>query len=291
MSQVIVFSGFQNEMLKAEIEEAGGKVATTVTAKTTMVIIKDRDAKDTKIVNTAKSLGIPIDELSYYKVKSNIKLHEFYDCAEFIAHKNSKSQKSFVPSLKQLKAKFGPLGHGDLIDFNEYSIFHDCFIVYKVDNVEKLLRNKNKNDGLLIPIQVSEHMVNPWQQYGRFYENFSYALNIELASNSWLVKNISNLTVTFKKNAVFIAQDAQPQVITQREGDGEVSYNFALSITYKGKEETFAYNINNPPDGKVISDYFKNHAKQAKQNKPVLPESSMHLSPAIAPKSTCSLGS
>jgi DNA ligase (NAD+) len=61
-NQVIVFTGFRNKHLKKDIEDRGGRVATTVSGKTTLVIADDITKTESKIT-TAKELGIKL--LSY----------------------------------------------------------------------------------------------------------------------------------------------------------------------------------------------------------------------------------
>lgn len=56
---VIVFTGFRNKDWEAAIEAAGGKVASTISGKTTLVVASDPDETSTKL-NKARSLGIKI---------------------------------------------------------------------------------------------------------------------------------------------------------------------------------------------------------------------------------------
>ena len=57
--QIIVFSGFRDKDLEEKIIEAGGKVSTTVSSKTTLMLVKTQDASSSKVVK-ANELGIPI---------------------------------------------------------------------------------------------------------------------------------------------------------------------------------------------------------------------------------------
>ena len=57
--QIIVFSGFRDKDLEEKIIEAGGKVSTAVSSKTTLMLVKTHDASSSKVVK-AKELGIPI---------------------------------------------------------------------------------------------------------------------------------------------------------------------------------------------------------------------------------------
>jgi DNA ligase (NAD+) len=68
LQQTFVFSGIRNKDYEAMIEAAGGKVTTSVSKNTNVLIVKDKDETSSKI-NKAKELGIPIydiDEVSNY---------------------------------------------------------------------------------------------------------------------------------------------------------------------------------------------------------------------------------
>jgi DNA ligase (NAD+) len=65
-AQTFVFSGFRNKSWEALIEESGGKVSSSVSKNTNLIIVKDIHENSSKIVK-AKELGIPIysiDEVS-----------------------------------------------------------------------------------------------------------------------------------------------------------------------------------------------------------------------------------
>lgn len=66
----IVFTGFRNNDLKAEIESRGGKVSTSVSKNTTLVLISDKP-KDTAKLNKAVELNIPIMYVSDFKSAIN----------------------------------------------------------------------------------------------------------------------------------------------------------------------------------------------------------------------------
>jgi NAD-dependent DNA ligase len=61
-NEVIVFTGFRNAVLKAKIEELGGRVADTITGKTTILVTKTSDASSTK-TEKAQAAGIKIISL------------------------------------------------------------------------------------------------------------------------------------------------------------------------------------------------------------------------------------
>ena len=66
LQQTFVFSGFRNKSWETLIEAAGGKVSSSVSKNTNLVIVKDIHENSTKIIK-AKDLGIPIysiDEVS-----------------------------------------------------------------------------------------------------------------------------------------------------------------------------------------------------------------------------------
>ena len=62
----VVFTGVRNKELEAEIEARGGKVATSVSKKTTVVVAKDPSETSSKITS-AKELGIPVVTLEDFK--------------------------------------------------------------------------------------------------------------------------------------------------------------------------------------------------------------------------------
>ena len=62
----VVFTGVRNKELEAEIEARGGKVATSVSKKTTVVVAKDPSDTSSKITS-AKELGIPVVTLEDFK--------------------------------------------------------------------------------------------------------------------------------------------------------------------------------------------------------------------------------
>jgi len=57
----VVFSGFRDKDLEEEIKKRGGKVTTSVSKNTTIVLVSDVDSSSSK-TQTAKQLGIPIYE-------------------------------------------------------------------------------------------------------------------------------------------------------------------------------------------------------------------------------------
>lgn len=62
MNQFIVFTGFRNNNLKAEIESQGGKVQNGINNKTTLVLTKDKSGSGSKLVK-AREMNIPIEEI------------------------------------------------------------------------------------------------------------------------------------------------------------------------------------------------------------------------------------
>jgi hypothetical protein len=61
-NKVIVFSGFRDDSLKAQIEAAGGKVATSIIKASTHLIINP-DGKASKKIDEAKEKGLTINFL------------------------------------------------------------------------------------------------------------------------------------------------------------------------------------------------------------------------------------
>lgn len=57
---IIVFTGFRNKNMKEQIENRGGKVNTSVSGKTTLVVIKDEKSRKSKKVLKAQDLNIEI---------------------------------------------------------------------------------------------------------------------------------------------------------------------------------------------------------------------------------------
>lgn len=61
----VLFTGFRNKELEAEIEARGGKVASAISGKTSVVVAKNPDDSSGK-VKTAKELNIPVmDEMAF----------------------------------------------------------------------------------------------------------------------------------------------------------------------------------------------------------------------------------
>ncbi len=67
----IVFTGFRDKELEALIKSSGGKISTSVSSKTSLVVAKDIDDDSAKIKN-AKKLGIKLMTLDDFKNKYNI---------------------------------------------------------------------------------------------------------------------------------------------------------------------------------------------------------------------------
>jgi DNA ligase (NAD+) len=68
LSKTFVFSGFRNKVWEASIEAAGGKVSSSVSKNTNIVIVKDKSEDSSKIVK-ARELGIPIYSIEEVKDK------------------------------------------------------------------------------------------------------------------------------------------------------------------------------------------------------------------------------
>jgi DNA ligase (NAD+) len=64
--EVIVMTGFRDKNLQEQIESLGGRVASAVSGKTTIVITNDVNSSSSKI-KKAKSMGIPVFELSDFE--------------------------------------------------------------------------------------------------------------------------------------------------------------------------------------------------------------------------------
>ena len=56
---VIVFTGIRNAVIESIIIDGGGKIGSSITGKTTLVVAKDVDEINSKL-NTAREKGIPI---------------------------------------------------------------------------------------------------------------------------------------------------------------------------------------------------------------------------------------
>jgi NAD-dependent DNA ligase len=63
--QTVVFSGIRNKDLEKFITENGGKVTTSISKNTTMVLTKDVEASTDKL-DKARTLGIKIDDITKY---------------------------------------------------------------------------------------------------------------------------------------------------------------------------------------------------------------------------------
>ena len=64
-NKVIVFSGFRDDSLKAQIEAAGGKVASSLVKAATHLIVK-RDGKASKKIDEANEKGMNINFLDAF---------------------------------------------------------------------------------------------------------------------------------------------------------------------------------------------------------------------------------
>ena len=62
----VVFTGVRDKALEAEIESRGGKVSTSVSKNTTVVVAKDPD-EDSGKIKTAKGLGVPVVSLEQFR--------------------------------------------------------------------------------------------------------------------------------------------------------------------------------------------------------------------------------
>lgn len=65
---VVVFTGFRDKDLQVRIEQAGGTVSNSVTAKTTALVVKSHDISGSKVIK-ARKLGISIVALSKFVEK------------------------------------------------------------------------------------------------------------------------------------------------------------------------------------------------------------------------------
>ena len=64
--QIIVFTGVRDKALETQIEAQGGKVSTSVSGKTTVVVAKD-PAEKTGKVKEAVDRGIPVVDLETFR--------------------------------------------------------------------------------------------------------------------------------------------------------------------------------------------------------------------------------
>jgi NAD-dependent DNA ligase len=67
----IVFSGFRNTKLEDWITQQGGNVSTSISSKTTMLLVNSEDSSSTK-TTVANKLGIPIVTLAAFNTKFNV---------------------------------------------------------------------------------------------------------------------------------------------------------------------------------------------------------------------------
>lgn len=74
-NKVIVFSGFRDDSLKAQIEAAGGKVASSLVKAATDLVVK-RDGKASKKVDEARDKGLNINYLDDFVKEFGFKLDE-----------------------------------------------------------------------------------------------------------------------------------------------------------------------------------------------------------------------
>jgi NAD-dependent DNA ligase len=67
----IVFSGFRNTKLENWITQQGGNISTSISSKTTMLLVNSEDSSSTK-TTVANKLGIPIVTLAAFNTKFNV---------------------------------------------------------------------------------------------------------------------------------------------------------------------------------------------------------------------------
>jgi NAD-dependent DNA ligase len=67
----IVFTGFRDKELEAKIKKQGGKIGSSVSSKTFLVIVKDLEGETSK-VQKAKELGIPVMTLDDFVDKYSL---------------------------------------------------------------------------------------------------------------------------------------------------------------------------------------------------------------------------
>ena len=60
VGQKYVFSGFRSKELEKSIEDRGGKTVTSVSKKTSGIIVANKDVKSTVKVDKAINLGVPV---------------------------------------------------------------------------------------------------------------------------------------------------------------------------------------------------------------------------------------
>lgn len=66
---VVVFTGFRDKLLEDVVTKKGGLVAGTVTKKTTLLVVKDKDFKESTKTIKANDLGVPIITIDEFKAK------------------------------------------------------------------------------------------------------------------------------------------------------------------------------------------------------------------------------
>ena len=69
----VVMTGFRNSEMIKFIEENGGTITNTISKNTTLLIIKDKETKGSKI-QAAELLGIPIQTQKQFTEKYNINI-------------------------------------------------------------------------------------------------------------------------------------------------------------------------------------------------------------------------
>lgn len=68
---VVVFTGVRDKAVETFVEMNGGRVGSSVNKKTTILVVKTLDGKETGKVKEAKDLGVPILTLEQFKQKIN----------------------------------------------------------------------------------------------------------------------------------------------------------------------------------------------------------------------------
>lgn len=233
---IAVFSGFRDDALKEQITRAGGRVTTTVSGLTTVLIVKDLKSKS-QSVKKAKELNIKIvDRDSFVMSPSPTKSAILYESDDTPTNATAKDPKYH---------------HGDVIDCDfDRSPLTDSYFIYKVGSVAKVIKNKATSEKtLLVPLEISKHFKDVKSHYADLSEEFDHRIMFQLSLDDVMLNKffkkdgieytLIHASFVDENNVVFVDED-------------EYDYNYVLIVEYNKMTRFVAYDRSHPLTEKLF---------------------------------------
>ena len=256
----IVFSGFRDEDLKSYIEANGGKVMSSVSAQTNILVVKNIEKLTAKIVQ-AKEMGVTVLGVDAFIKKYNfaaaVKLTKPVKAANAAKAakptkpvKTDKAAKAYAmlyvidkeyekDTVSATEAKLNVnLQLGDIVVFGELDgRYNNAFFVEWNSKKTKLILDENPDSSgsgyLTVPRTVSAHIPDVVSHYKKLVttmlvepsDMFSYEMTGDNTTISRIFKTASD-----------IQKSGQFEVFTYDEEK-------QLAVTYNNKTEMFALNV------------------------------------------------